>query len=194
MIALRRIALGALWLLAAVGIACGMVWAATAAGLIKPLIVISGSMEPHIMTGDLVVDRPVATSGLRPGDVVSLPSSLTHDLVTHRVQTIQGDGAGGYVITLKGDNNKFADALDYHVGDQVWMPQVQLSGVGAAVERLASPSIVVAFLVGLAGLLGLVWLVPAPRRTRNDEEQSAADMVSVAETRREPELATPSAP
>jgi signal peptidase len=194
MIALRRIALGVLWLLAVVGVACGLIWGATAAGLIKPLIVISGSMEPHIMTGDLVVDRPVATSTLQPGDVVSLPSTLTRDLVTHRIQTIHGDGTGGYVITLKGDNNTFADALDYHVGDRVWMPQLQLAGAGAAVERLTSPGVLVAFLVGLAGLLGLVWLVPAPRRTRNDEEQSTADTGRVAEFRREPELATTSAP
>ncbi|WP_052226776.1 signal peptidase I [Microbacterium mangrovi] len=194
MIALRRIALGVLWLLAAVGIACGMVWGATAAGLIKPLIVISGSMEPHIMTGDLVVDRPVAAAALRPGDVVSLPNPLTHDLVTHRIQTIAAEAHGGYAITLKGDNNAFADALTYHVGPEVWMPQVQLAGVGAAIQRLASPGVIVAFLVGLAGLLGLVWLVPAPGRTRNDREQSAAGTVRAAESRREPELATTSAP
>ena len=192
MIALRRLALGVLWLLAAVGIACGLIWGATAAGLIKPLIVISGSMEPHIMTGDLLVDRPVSTSALEPGDVVSLPSSLTHDLVTHRIQTVSADGDGTYTITLKGDNNTFADALPYHVGSQVWTPQVQLPGAGVALQRLAAPGVVVAFLVGLAGLLGLVWLIPAPGRTRNDRE-SAADAVRVAH-RRESELATVGAP
>lgn len=106
MIALRRLALGVLWLLAAVGIACGLIWGATAAGLIKPLIVISGSMEPHIMTGDLLVDRPVSTGTLRPGDVVSLPNALTHDLVTHRIQTVSADGNGTYTITLKGETTR----------------------------------------------------------------------------------------
>ncbi|HKT57527.1 MAG TPA: signal peptidase I [Microbacterium sp.] len=192
MIALRRLALGVLWLLAAVGIACGLVWGATAAGLIKPLIVISGSMEPHIMTGDLLVDRPVSTGTLRPGDVVSLPSTLTHDLVTHRIQTVSAEGDGTYTITLKGDNNTFADALPYRVGAQVWMPQMQLPGVGAALQRLAAPGVVIAFLAGLAGLLGLVWLIPAPGRTRDDRE-SAADTVH-ADHRRETGLATVGAP
>jgi len=210
MAALRRIALGILWLLATVGIACGLVWGATAAGLIKPLIVISGSMEPHIMTGDLVVDTRVAASTLKVGDVVSLPSSLTHDLVTHRIEKITAESGGDYSITLKGDNNRFADALDYRVGSQVWQPQLRLPGMGAALERMTSPVVVFAFLVGLAGLLGLVWLIPAPRRTRDDSatalgmpaedspradaESLAADAFRAADSRHEPELVSVSAP
>ena len=97
---LRRLALGALWALAAVGIACGMVWAATTAGIIKPLVVISGSMEPGIMTGDLLVATKVPAASVHVGDVVSLHGELTGDLVTHRVEKIQPDGEGAPPIVI----------------------------------------------------------------------------------------------
>jgi signal peptidase I len=172
---LRTIALGILWLLAAVGVACGVVWGLTAAGLIKPLVVISGSMEPGIMTGDLLVDTRVAASSLAVGDVVSLPSELTHNLVTHRITDIAVAGDGGYTIALKGDANEFGDALDYSVAGDVWHPWLQLPGAGAFITRMTTPAVSVPLLAGLVGLIGIVWMVPAPVRSRRLHAAKAAD-------------------
>lgn len=161
---IRRVAMVALWALAAVGVACGLVWGMTALSIIKPLVVISGSMEPGIMTGDLIVDTRVAASELVVGDVVSLPSELTEDLVTHRIEAISPDGAGGYTITMKGDNNAYSDALDYGVSGEVWQPSLQLAGWGTALMRLTTPAVAVPLLIGLLGLLGLGMLTPAETR------------------------------
>ncbi|WP_194419881.1 signal peptidase I [Microbacterium abyssi] len=164
---LRRLSLTALWALAAVGLACGLVWAATAAGFIKPLIVISGSMEPGIMTGDLIVDTRVSVDDLVVGDVVSLPSELTGDLVTHRISAIVPDGTGAYTVTMKGDNNAYTDALDYSVSGEVWQPTLQLPGWGAAVMRMTTPAVAAPLFAGLLGLLGLAMLVsPGERPSR----------------------------
>lgn len=162
--ALRSIAMGILWVLAGLGVVCGVVWGLTAAGLIKPLVVISGSMEPEIMTGDLLVDTRVPASSLEVGDVVSLDSELTSNLVTHRIQNIVASGDGAYTITMKGDANEFGDALDYTVTGDVWMPLMQVPAVGTAITRMTTPGVAVPLLVGLAGLAGLVWLIPAPER------------------------------
>ncbi|MEJ1920882.1 signal peptidase I [Microbacterium sp. KHB019] len=164
---LRRISLIALWALAAAGVACGLVWGATALGMIKPLIVISGSMEPGIMTGDLIVDTRVAAEDLVAGDVVSLPSELTGDLVTHRIEAIAPNGVGGYTVTMKGDNNEYSDALDYTISGEVWRPALQLSGWGTAAMRMTTPAVALPLLAGLLGLLGLSMLTPpsGPRRT-----------------------------
>lgn len=171
---LRRLAMIALCTLAAVGIACGVVWGATAAGLIKPLIVISGSMEPGIMTGDLLIATKTDVSELGTGDVVSLPSELTDKLVTHRIVAI-AEGDGDRIITMKGDNNEFEDALDYRVSGEVWMPQLQLAGAGTAVMRLTSPAVAVPLMTGLVALLGLTWLIPAPAgRARGARTRGAA--------------------
>ncbi|MGX1702370.1 signal peptidase I [Microbacterium sp. NPDC055357] len=172
--ALRRVTMVALWALAVVGVASGVVWGATAAGMIKPLIVISGSMEPEIMTGDLLIatKKPVADLGV--GDVVSLPSELTSTLVTHRIVEITAEGDGS-VITMKGDANEFEDALDYRVAGEVWMPQMQVPGAGAVIARISTPAVAVPLLIGLVALLGLTWLIPAPesRGTRKAGDSGA---------------------
>ena len=92
----------ALWLGAILGIIAGGVWFAGQMGWLQPLIVISGSMEPGIHTGDLLIDRNVATVDLEVGDVVSLQSEMTGKLVTHRVVDVTPAGEG-WEITMKGD-------------------------------------------------------------------------------------------
>lgn len=159
--ALHRVAMVVLWALAAIGVACGVVWGLTSAGIIKPLVVISGSMEPGIMTGDLIIDTRVPASELAVGDVVSLPSDLTEDLVTHRIAAIAPDAHGGYTITMKGDNNAYTDALDYTVSGEVWQPSFQLAGWGTALMRLTTPAVALPLVIGLLGLLGLSMLTPA---------------------------------
>lgn len=158
---LRRVAMVVLWALAGLGVACALVWGLTTAGIIKPLVVISGSMEPGIMTGDLIIDTPVAAEALVVGDVVSVPSELTGDLVTHRIVAIEPDELAGFTITMKGDNNAYTDALDYTVSGDVWQPSFQLAGWGTALLRMTTPAVALPLLLGLLGLLGLSMLVPA---------------------------------
>lgn len=172
---LRRTANALLWILAVAGAASGLIWGATALGAIQPLVVISGSMEPEIMTGDLIVDIRTDAESLEPGDVVSLPSPVTHDLVTHRIVSVErvdetpaGDDTASdasFRITLKGDANEFEDATEYLVGDSVWTPAVQLSGWGSFVLQISKPHVSLPLGVGLIALLGVTLLLPAPRRT-----------------------------
>lgn len=164
---IRRIAGILLWVLAVVGIACGAVWAATAAGLIKPLIVISGSMEPAIMTGDLVVAMPIPVEEIAVGDVASLPSQLSDTIVTHRVVMIELEG-GAYRIDMKGDANESGDALDYFVdaGASVWVPWQVIPDAGAVAARMTNPTVAIPLLIGILSLVGVVWLLPEPQRRR----------------------------
>ncbi|NUJ50352.1 S26 family signal peptidase, partial [Escherichia coli] len=62
----------ALWLGALLGVAAGSLYLAGALGWAQPLIVISGSMEPGIHTGDLLVATKATSADLEVGDVVSL--------------------------------------------------------------------------------------------------------------------------
>lgn len=178
---LRRIAMIALWTLAGVGVLCGVVWGATAAGLIKPLIVISGSMEPKIMTGDLLIATRTPASELEVGDVVSLQSELTDNLVTHRIVAIEAAG-DGFLVTMKGDNNEAEDALDYTVTGSVWEPALQVPGAGAFVSRMTTPTVAVPLLIGLVALLGLTWLIPAPVQRAQGKRRArvAAQMTAEA--------------
>lgn len=171
MLLLRRSALVILWVLAGLGVASGAVWAATAAGMIKPLIVISGSMEPGIMTGDLLIATKVDAASLVAGDVVSLDSELTNNLVTHRIVRITPVGDGSFTVTMKGDNNAFEDALDYTITGDVWKPSMQLAGAGTLVSRLSTPAVAIPLMIGLVALLGITLLFPAGTARDEDEDE-----------------------
>lgn len=88
---------------------------AVLAGLLfraTPLIVISGSMEPDIPTGSLVItqERPVVEVAI--GDVVTVERTDGHGLVTHRVEGIETVD-GEISLTLKGDANTLVDPNPY---------------------------------------------------------------------------------
>ena len=70
---------------------------------IRPYVVLSGSMEPEIKTGSIVlVNQNVKFSEVEEGDVITFRSGEA--MVTHRVYKIDGD----HIIT-KGDANNTTD-------------------------------------------------------------------------------------
>jgi len=152
---LRTLGGVALWIGAGLGVIAGIFWLTTAAGLVQPLIVISGSMEPTIATGDLLIATRADTSRLEVGDIVSLHSDLTHKLVTHRIVSITPLDGDRWEIEMKGDANTSGDVVAYEVGDRVWKPGPRLPGVGYAVSTLMQREFVVPALFALVALLGL---------------------------------------
>lgn len=74
----------------------------------KPFIVLSGSMETKIMTGDVAVVKEVDTSNLKVGDIIAFKGS-DDIVVTHRIVEItEIDGKTKYIT--KGDNNNAEDS------------------------------------------------------------------------------------
>ncbi|MEN0127996.1 MAG: signal peptidase I [Brevundimonas sp.] len=164
---LRFIGNTVLWIVAAVGVLSVLVWGATQLGYIKPLIVISGSMEPGIMTGDLVVDVKTPTTDVKVGEVTSIFSPVTRNLVSHRVVSIKPTGDGQWAVRMKGDANSSEDGGDYIVGDHVWQPAVQISGGGYFVASVTRPSVAIPLGFTLLCLLALSMIPPAaPARRR----------------------------
>ena len=80
----------------------------------RAYVIHTGSMEPTLMPGTLIVDGP-PRGDYRRGEVITFRhSDLTTDVVTHRVAGIRPDG----LIDTKGDANRTADA--WHIRpDQV---------------------------------------------------------------------------
>ncbi|KAJ8144401.1 hypothetical protein OY671_002505 [Metschnikowia pulcherrima] len=138
-------------------------------------------MEPGIMTGDLSVARPVPAADSAVGDVVSSPSESTGDSVTHRVEAVEQTGDDRYTVSMKGDNNAYADASDYTASGDVWKPAVQLAGWGTAIVRSTTPAVAVPLLVGSLGSLGLTSLVPpAPRRVPTARRRTSSSLSAVS--------------
>ncbi|WP_309134826.1 signal peptidase I [Cellulomonas sp.] len=165
---LRATGNAVLWLVAALGVTSVLVWGATQAGWIQPLVVVSGSMQPGIMTGDLLVAVRAPTSDLRVGDVVTLRDGRTGVLVTHRVVSIEPTGDETWGVRMQGDANDSVDAGTYEVGATVLRPAVQISGGGYVLRTVTQPSVAVPLGVALVALLGLSLLPRTPARPTVD--------------------------
>lgn len=73
----------------------------------QPAVVLSGSMEPAIRTGDVVVTREIPVSRLRPGQVLLAAAPGEEDSrLLHRFHSTSEDGR----IVLQGDANAAPDS------------------------------------------------------------------------------------
>lgn len=82
----------------------------------------SGSMEPHLEQGSVVVTRPVEAEDIKVGDIITFQSPRHEKLTTHRVMTVE---AGSTLqFQTKGDANEDADPLLVSADDvvgKVWL-------------------------------------------------------------------------
>jgi signal peptidase len=67
----------------------------------------SGSMEPALKTGGVVITRPVEVGDIRVGDTITFNSPMNEALTSHRVIAVE-DGSSLHFRT-KGDANEEAD-------------------------------------------------------------------------------------
>lgn len=74
-------------------------------GGFRSFLVQSGSMEPSIMTGDIIIVRPM--SGYETNDVITFVNREGRT-VTHRITGSGGQGKNMYYVT-KGDANRAED-------------------------------------------------------------------------------------
>ena len=77
---------------------------------IKTYVIISGSMEPKINIGDIVIEKSIKNKEeeIKIGDIISYRSGQT--IITHRIINIEEDENGILRITTKGDNNNTEDS------------------------------------------------------------------------------------
>lgn len=125
----------------------GVTVTAAVTGL-RPLVVRSGSMEPTIGTGAMVLVRTVPARNIRVGDVVAVDRP-DRTRVTHRVVSVEHRGATAELV-LKGDANTDPDPTPVvvtHAGRFV-MTAPLLGRVGG-------------FLTSAKGGFALGWLVAA---------------------------------
>lgn len=72
----------------------------------KPFIVLSGSMETEIYSGDIAVAKVVDVNTLKVGDVIAYRSG--DSVITHRIVEKVNDSGENKFVT-KGDNNNVKD-------------------------------------------------------------------------------------
>lgn len=136
---------------------------------IKPAVVLSGSMEPAIRTGDLIFIHSVDASDLKEGDVICYLSS--GKAVTHRIVgvTTGEDGRPRYVT--QGDANNAEDRL------AVAEDQVQGIWKGARIGRMGDfilfMQTTTGMIIFIIGPLFLFFIWDIWRRRKQDRAEAA---------------------
>jgi signal peptidase I len=114
----------------------------------RSFTVMSGSMEPAIHVGDVVIDRKISPLQARPGDVVTFsdPSGRKR-LITHRIRTLHVQGDTVQVVT-KGDANNTVERWTVPVGGRIGRVELR-------VWKLGYPLVYAHSRFGLIGLVAL---------------------------------------
>lgn len=74
----------------------------------KPFIVLSGTMETQIMTGDVAVVKKIDANELKENDIIAFKDD-DNIVITHRIIEIIKDENGNTKYKTKGDNNNDED-------------------------------------------------------------------------------------
>ncbi|GAA1928487.1 hypothetical protein GCM10009737_32950 [Nocardioides lentus] len=117
---------------------------------------LTGSMEPMIAPGDVVVSVPKPVDEVEVGDVISYHIPVEdHRVETHRVIGVTTSADGRPVVQTKGDNNDNKDPWTATLeGDEVWETVHVVPHLGSAIRALRAPVVQTYVLWGaVAGLL-----------------------------------------
>jgi signal peptidase I len=122
-----------------------------------PFIVYTGSMEPAITRGSVVMVQPVTFDQLSTGDVITFAVPQNPGLpVTHRIVSVEHtpDGAG-WQVTTKGDANPAPDIWTVSDTQSVGRVVYSIPVAGFALVWLSMP------VVKLAAMAAILLLVVA---------------------------------
>lgn len=89
--------------------------------------VVTGSMEPTLHIGTVLVSRDVDINTVQKDDIIcfkSLDSAMRGQSVTHRVVSVMKDGSGEILLETRGDANSSADGSlvreSNFIGKVIW--------------------------------------------------------------------------
>lgn len=129
-----------LWLLLATILpAVGLGW--------RPAVITSGSMEPLIRPGDVVLTSP--TSEIEPGHVITYANPARDGtLTTHRVLGVNPDGS----LQTRGDANQSPDSTPVPAADVVGRGRLLVPLVGLPLHWLSSGLVLFALWVAVTAI------------------------------------------
>ncbi|MHB1133951.1 MAG: signal peptidase I [Chloroflexota bacterium] len=133
----------------------------------RAFITLSGSMEPAISTGAVVVAQPVPTANIQVGDVIVFSANASSAVpIIHRVLAVREE-KGARLFTTRGDANATDDVAEVGLPPTAWRAAYSIPLVGYAVAGATSPTGRV-LLIGLPllALLALPVLTLLQRRLR----------------------------
>ena len=106
-------------------------------GNIKTMSVLSGSMEPAIHTGSVIVVKPV--SNYKIGDVISFGKNTKTDIpTTHRIVEVRAQ-EGQMIYKTKGDANNSEDTSEVLQKDVIGKVYFSIPYLGYIIDFVKKP-------------------------------------------------------
>lgn len=121
----------------------------------KPFIVLSGSMETSIFTGDLVVVKETDAKVLKKDDIIAFRNEAD-TVTTHRIVEVVNQN-GNICFRTKGDNNNAEDADLVQTQDVEGIYVFKISGLGNILMDLKEPKNLAMILLVIL-VVGLIWI------------------------------------
>ncbi len=153
----------------------------------KPFIVLSGSMEPAILTGDMILTRETAAENISQDDIITFRTDRSADAaVTHRVTGIMNEN-GTVSFLTKGDANVGSDAsaVTAEMLEGIYLGRV--GGIGHLAMFLQTPMGLLIFVVTPLCLF-IVYDMAVRSRSRkkgNREAELEAELEALKAAQRE---------
>ena len=138
----------------------------------RPLVVLSGSMEPGLHVGDVTVVERIGPRAARVGDVVTFKAPGSGRVTTHRVRAVRAAPGGRIAFVTKGDANNAVERWTLPGDGLLSRGVFRIPLVGHALLYVHTP-LGWALLVGLpvlllgAGELRRIWRVPPSLEDRD---------------------------
>jgi signal peptidase len=133
----------------------------------RAFVVLTGSMEPALPVGTLLVVEPIAAEQVRTGDVITVPRpDHPSETVTHRVIRID-DGPTGRFFQTQGDANNMPDSWRVPVAGRVLRVLVSLPALGRLFQAANDPIGRMALMVLPSIFLGAMTLLNTWRGDRH---------------------------
>ena len=130
----------------------------------KGYIVLTGSMQPNLNIGDLVIDKTVKEEELKVGDVITFTLKNSNVTVTHRiVEIVEQDGKKYY--KTKGDNNNTEDIDLISYENIEGLQFLKIGKVGTIITKL---------LTGTGLIVMIVIIVISYERSNRKEDRTLA--------------------
>lgn len=152
----------------------------------KPFIVLSGSMEPTIMTGDLVLTKEIPAETIAKDDIITF--KIDKDtVVTHRVTEVVNDD-GVLSFLTKGDANIGSDASEVKPENLEGKYLLRVAGLGRFAMFLQTPMGMLIFVVTPLCLFIVYDILSRKRRSKqksNREAELEAELAALKAAQRD---------
>lgn len=135
---------------------------------LRPMCVLSGSMEPTYHTGSLIYVKPCAPEDVQVGDAITFVLNEDLDVVTHRVISIDAENEHFYT---QGDANDAPDGAPVYFKNLIGRPVFTIPYLGYVSHWVSNPP---GMYLAIAIAIVLVVLAFLPDMLRKAAEADAA--------------------